>query len=416
MSERFKSKGYVLGLTAGLLCVLYIWFTLFPGRIPAEAFRYFNNSQVLQARQYINALRLANILNFMLQAGFLAWLVLGGGGSRLAVRVERLASGHYWPAVQLFFTGVWLVLQVINLPFAYFADFYWEHQWGLSTQSLASWAGDLLKNGFLEYVLYSMGLIILWKIINRRQRSWWLIVSALFSVWIVVQTYLWPVVVSPWFNRFTPNEDPQIAAIVRDMSQKAGIPVEEVLIMDAGMRTTTANAYFTGLGRTKRIVLYDTLLAQYSLAEIKTVIAHEMAHWQKGHIVRGLAAGTGGTFIMWAILYFLLPRKKRQGRYPPENIAAVLLFSLLLMFISSPLQNAVSRAMEREADLTAVELTRDPQAAVQLQVNLAVKNMSDISPPPFIRWFSYTHPPVLERIKAITEGPLAVSTMAGGTT
>jgi len=205
------------------------------------------------------------------------------------------------------------------------------------------------------------------------------------------------------FNKFEPIVDTQLITMIDELAEKAGLPIDKMLVMDASTKTTKANAYFTGVGETKRIVLYDNLIRQYSLAEIKAVIAHEMAHWQKGHILRGLLLGSLGSFIVWGGAHLLLRREILRSRIKPLVWVTLLLYITLINFVSLPLQNAVSRQMEIEADQTAVILTEDPESAVKLQMGLALKNRSDLSPPAFIEWFSYTHPSVLNRIEKILE-------------
>ncbi len=117
--------------------------------------------------------------------------------------------------------------------------------------------------------------------------------------WIVIQTLLWPILVAPLFNRFEPVQDPEVIGMIRQLADRAGIPVEEVLVMDASRRTNKANAYFAGIGKTKRIVLYDTLLDNYSSAEVEAVVAHEMAHWKLGHIRTGILLGILATFVQF---------------------------------------------------------------------------------------------------------------------
>ena len=204
------------------------------------------------------------------------------------------------------------------------------------------------------------------------------------------------------FNHFEPVKDPALISMVKGLADKAGIQVKEVLIMDASRRTTMVNAYFIGLGTTKQIVIYDNLLENYPLDEVRAVLAHEMGHWQKGHIIQGLALGILGNFLVWGLLaLFLRGFTPASGHYLPEKWACLQLFLLLILMVTSPLQNYISREMEKQADQVSSELTGDPSSVVRLQINLATKNLSDVSPPEFIVWFEYTHPPVLSRIKAM---------------
>ncbi|MBF7082892.1 M48 family metallopeptidase [Desulfallas sp. Bu1-1] len=387
----------------GIFSLLYIWFTLFPGRPGPDVFQYFNQQQVNQGRAYSQVPRLLFTGSFLLQAAFLLWFVFGGRAVALSRWVQQVAGGTIWSYL-LFFILLWFILRLIRLPFTLYNSYFWQHRWGFSTQTPGAWWMDYFKGAGLELALSALGVALLFWIMGRWSGTWWLIVATLFSLWLVVQSFLWPVVVSPLFNRFEPAKDPAVVNMVQNLACKAGIPVDQVLVMDASRRTTKANAYFTGLGRTKRIVLYDNLLRDYPLDEVEAVVAHEMAHWRQGHITRGLALGVLGNFIVWGVLFVLLRvTLPPANHYPPYTWAVIVLFLLLVAFAVSPLQNYFSRAMEREADRVAVTLTENVPAAVRLEVNLAAKNLSDVAPPAFIRWFSYTHPPALERIKIIRQ-------------
>ncbi|MFZ5643581.1 MAG: M48 family metallopeptidase [Bacillota bacterium] len=389
---------------AGVFSFLFLWFTLFPGKVPGTALEYFSIGQINRAREYNQVVRLIFIGSFLAQSLFLVWLVFGGRAAHISRIARELAGGNYWGSVLIFFLTLWFALQLINLPFSLFGSYYWQHRWGFSTQSMGSWWLDYLKGSGIEIALTAIGVLVFFWLTRRWPGAWWLAGSILFSGWLIIQSYLWPVLVSPLFNRFEPAKDPSLVSMVRELSKKAELPVDQVLIMDASQRTTRANAYFTGLGKTKRIVLYDTLLSNYSKDEVKAVLAHEMAHWSSGHITRGLAMGILGNFILWGLLFYILKSAfPYNGYFPPHAWAVIILFFLLVSFVSSPLVNHVSRNMEREADRVSVLLTEDPKAAVRLQVNLAEKNLSDVSPPPFIQWFSYSHPPAPERIELLKE-------------
>jgi len=401
---RLNSIWLILIFTVGVFSLLYLWFTLFPGRVAPEALYYFSAEQINKGRQYNKILRLVYISGFFTQVSFLLWLVFSGRVVKLSHWVQQAAGGSYWVSILLFFLIIWLLLQLLNLPFVLFSSYFWQHQWGFSTQTLGAWWLDFLKSTGLDLVLSTAGVVLLFGAINHWPRTWWLAGAAFVSIWLVVQTYFWPVVVSPLFNRFVPAKDPAVLSMVRELSEKARLPVEQVLIMDASRRTTKANAYFAGLGRTKRIVLYDTLLAAYPLDEVKAVVAHEMAHWSRGHIIRGLTLGILGNFILWSLLFVLIRTLAAQfTRCPPHIWAVILLFFLFTTFAGTPLKNYFSRNMEEEADRVAVLLTGDVPAALRLQVDLAVRNLSDVAPAAFIQWFSYSHPSALRRIKIIQQ-------------
>ncbi|MEG3071697.1 MAG: M48 family metallopeptidase [Candidatus Syntrophopropionicum ammoniitolerans] len=403
MQPRLHMIWLILLAGVGVFGLLYFWFTLFPGRPAANVFLHFSAEQVEQGRQYSRAIRLAGIFSVFAQVAFLAWFIFTGRAAALVRWLAQAAGGGFWVNLLLFFLVLWFLLQLINLPFTLFNSYFWQHWWGFSTQTVGSWWGDYLKGSAISLVLSAAGVLILFGFMQRWPQTWWLVTSIFLSVWIIIQTFLWPLVVAPLFNRFTPATDPALVSMVEELADKAGLPVSEVLIMDASSRTTKVNAYYTGLGSTRRIVLYDTLLTSHPLDEVKAVVAHEMAHWQKGHIIKGLFLGILGNFVLWYILFLLLPVTVPQWTRNPATWAVILLFLLLTSFAANPLQNYISRQMETEADQVSVMLTEDIPAALRLETNLAVVNLSDVALTPFVRWFSYSHPPAPERIKTIEQ-------------
>ena len=380
--------------------VLYLYSTFFPGGIVKEAWQYFKSDHIDLARSYVQVPRLLFILSFIVQTGFLIWFVFSGRVVKLSRLLENLAGKNSVLAIVLFFACTWLILRALDLPFSLYSGYYWQHDWGFSTQSITSWWEDYLRGALLDLLLSGLGVILLFRIMSIWPRLWWVAAAGLFSIWLIVQSFVWPVIVSPLFNKFTPATDHSIISMVDLLSKRADIQVDQILLMDASRRTTKANAYFTGLGNTKRIVLYDNLVKNYPSDEVEAVIAHEMAHWRQGHIIKGLTLGILGNFIIWGLLYLILRSSFPMGvKYQPHVWAVVLLFLTLTMFVSSPIQNYFSREMEKEADRVAVRLTENVPASVRLQVDLAKKNLSDVSPPSFIEWFSYTHPSAITRIK-----------------
>jgi STE24 endopeptidase len=401
---RFNSTWLVLILLTGSFSLLYSWFTLFPGKIDPAALQYFSMEQVVSGRLYNRLPGLLSSGSFLVQAGFLLWLVFGGRAVLLSRWTQQVAGGSYLGSAVLFFVVLWLSLRLIDLPFTMGTSYFWQHRWGFSTQSFGAWWLDYLKSAGLELALAAVGVALLFWALARWPGFWWAAGAAFVSVWLVIQSLLWPVVVAPMFNRFVPAGDPELVATVRELAEKAGLPVDQVLVMDASSRTTRANAYFAGVGQTRRIVLYDTLLSGYPAAEVKAVVAHEMAHWRLGHITRGLAWGIVGNIFLWGLLFIVLRTTMPQFfRYPPHTVAVIMLFFLLANFVSTPVQNYLSRGMEIEADRAAVELTGDVAGAVNLQVSLAAKNLSNVSPAPYIEWFSYSHPPAVKRINTILQ-------------
>ncbi len=402
LSQKTNYLWMGLMVLAGTFSAIYLGNALNPGEINPAALRYFSVEQAHSAQAYSFVPRVLFIISFILQVTALGWLVFSHKGEAIARRLEESSGGHYWKSILMYFFLLWFFLRILRLPFTLFGSYYWQHAWGFSTQSLASWWLDYTKSAALDLSLSMVGVVLFFLILKHWPKIWWVIGATLFSVWIAVQSFLWPVIVSPMFNHFEPVKNPSVINMVKDLAYKAGIQVDEVLVMDASRRTTMANAYFMGLGTTKQIVIYDNLLKNYPMDEVKAVLAHEMGHWQKGHIIQGLSLGVIGNFLVWGLLALYLQKLRPKSRlYRPQLWAGLQLFLLLILMVTNPLQNYISREMEKQADQVALELTENPSAIVRLQINLATKNLSDVSPPGFIVWYGYTHPPVLSRIEAM---------------
>ncbi|WP_203227556.1 M48 family metallopeptidase [Calorimonas adulescens] len=401
MAFSFNRFWYIMiGITVVFLG-LYLWFTTFPGRPAGDAYRYFTEGDIVSARAYASASRMVSAINFSVELSFLIWFTMGTAGRYLSDWCEKVA-GRYTLSILLYFFILWVILRIINLPFSLYSGYFLQKQWGFSTQTLMSWWMDYIKSAALDLVLSATGVILLFFAVNRWPGTWHITAWAFISLWLVVQTFLWPILVEPLFNKFEAAKDPQIIAMVKELADKAGIPVNQVLIMDASRRTTKANAYFTGIGRIKRIVLYDTLLKDYPEDEVRAVIAHEMGHWRQGHIVKGLLESSLGILIMLLILHtFMKIDIHFNGSYPPYLWAYLTLFFVLASYIANPIYNYESRRMETEADRISVMLTEDPNSVIKLQVDLAKRNLSDMSPPLFIEWFAYTHPSTMHRIEMV---------------
>lgn len=404
MQSRLNILWIPLFAIAFLFCILYIYFSLFPGPVSSESLEIFTMDQIQSGRAYSLGPRLSYILSFLFQVLFLIWIIFSGRAGYLSRVCEQISRGKPWLGILTFFLAIWFLLTLIRFPFVFFNNYYWQHLWGFSTQSLGTWWIDYFKESGIDLILGGVGVLLLFWAFYIWPKTWWVMGSLFFSVWLILQSVLWPVVIAPLFNRFEPNQNLEVTKMVNELAPRAGLEIGQILVMDASQRTTKANAYFAGLGRTKRIVLYDNLLNNYPLEEVKAVIAHEMAHWQKGHIVKGIILGILGSLVIWGGAFIVVRSSiTPQNHYPPLVWAVFLLFVTLVSFVSNPVQNTISRQMEIEADQTSIILTKDTQAAINLQKNLALKNRSDLSPPFFIEWFSYTHPSVMTRIEKIKE-------------
>lgn len=380
----------------GVLALLYLGAVLAgilagpPGGAAVEL--YFNEPFLSRAASYQRA---GLIVSLLQQAFSLFFLVAVAFAAASYFKTAPQPS----PAAAAGYIAVFLLLtRLLSLPLDFYRGFTVERRFGLSTQTAAGWFADYGKSAAIGLVISAAALTGLYFLITRYPLHWWLPAGAAFSIFLLLSTYLYPLLIAPLFYRFTPLEDQELQAGIRQLAGKAGIEVEGVLVADAGRRTSKANAYFSGLGRTRRIVIYDTLLENFAPREVYAVIAHEMGHWRYRHLQQGIAAGSAGSFIALYALYLLLRRMGLHADFRALPLALV--FFALLSMAAAPVQNAISRSQERRADQFALTLVGEPAPFVSLYRNLALTNLAVVQPHPLLKALLYTHPPLLERIEA----------------
>jgi STE24 endopeptidase len=282
-------------------------------------------------------------------------------------------------------------------------------RYGLLTQSVGSWALDIIKSLVLTGVIGLVGLEVLYFLLDVWPQWWWVAMAVLMWLFVVATTWLAPLLLMPLFYKFRPLEDPELVSRLTRLAESAGARVQGVYVMDMSSRTTAANAMLAGMGRTRRIILGDTLLANYSYDEIETVLAHELAHHVHNDLQVGLAAEaviiTAG---MWVASVLLAWGVEVFGFRGISDIAALPLFVAamgIFGLVSMPLANYISRSRERAADLYALRSTGNARAFRSVMLKLAGQNLSDANPPAWVRFLFYSHPPISERVKmAESEG------------
>ncbi|QSZ27954.1 M48 family metallopeptidase [Aceticella autotrophica] len=403
ISIRFNKYWLILVSIAFLFSILYILSVIFPGNISNEVYKYFSNIDIEKSKEYNKTISLLFISSFLVKLIFLLIFTFGNASKELSNLTAKLSFKMYYLHILLFFIGLWLILKIISFPFSlYYYNF--QVKWGFSTQTISSWWIDYLKNSLLDFIISGIGIFLFAYAVNKWHKSWWFMASIFLTFMLFLQNLIWPSFIAPMFNRFIPIKDPVVLNMVQDISKNAGININKVEEMDASRRTKLANAYFYGFGKTSKIVLYDTLLENYPKNEIKAVIAHEAAHWKENHVLKGLVIGSIGLFAMF-FLFSLILNKTIINPYnkaiTPAGLAVLYLFIILINFDTNPIQNYISRQMERQADLLSVQYLHNKEIVVELQVDLAKKSLSDPEPPAFIEWFSYSHPSAMHRIKAV---------------
>ncbi len=370
------------------------------------ALKYFTPEEIARGQSYMGGRYLLFGIRSVVQLAFFLVLIFAPASRTLRDLSEAWAGHCPWLALTLYAACLLLLYRLLLLPLELYGGYYREHMYGLSTQGLGGWFRDWGKGLLLQVILLLPTVNLLYLFIRRDPLRWFLPAGGVLTVLILVLAFAAPVLIDPLFHTFTPLKDADLKGRVIRLAERAGIAVEQVLEADASRRTVKANAYVTGFGQTKRIVLYDTLLTRASADEVEVVLAHEMGHRMYQHIWKGVGLSVVALFVGLGITALVLRWGSARGliTHPadPAGLPLLILTLLLLSLVTLPLQNVVSRHFERQADRAALELTGNRQAHIKVEVDLARSNLADITPPRWAVLLLYTHPPVLERI-AIAE-------------
>jgi STE24 endopeptidase len=354
--------------------------------------------------------RRATVVSTAWSAGFLVLLALTPLSVWLRESVERLVGPavpawlHPSAVVLGYVAAVGLAHEFGEWPTAFYRTFLLEHRYGLSTESLRRWLADQAKGAALGAGLSLAGFSALYVAMRRWPEWWWLAAALGFAAVLVVLTRVTPALVMPIFFTFRPLARVELRERLLDLSRRAGVPATDASEWQLSDRTKKANAALAGLGRTRRILVSDTLLNNYSDDEVEVILAHELGHQVHHDLWRGMAVQTFvvtvAFFAASRVLATLGPRLGWQGVSDVAGLPVLLLAAGVLSLVAVPAVNAVSRVMERAADRFALELTGNEEAFSSAMRRLADQNLSEEHPSRFARWMFHTHPPTRERIDA----------------
>jgi len=324
-------------------------------------------------------------------------------GTDVLASTARNISANPWVYVAIYGAVVVIATKALFLPLNFFGDFYVEHRFGLSNETFGGWALDELKSLGLNLLLGVAILDVLYFFLRHAGGWWWVGAGLFFLLFGVVMSALFPVLILPLFYKLQPLENESLRLKLTALAQRVGAKVLGVYRMGMSEKTKKANAAFAGLGRTKRIILGDTLLDKFAEDEIEVVMAHEMAHYQHGDITKMVLWGALTTFIGLKVadigLHWGL---KHVFQY--NNLWDIEAFPLLALclfvfgLVVTPLNNAFSRSREWKADAAALELTANRDAFIRAMRKLAEQNLADLSPHPAVEFLLHDHPSLARRI------------------
>ncbi|MFC2025692.1 M48 family metallopeptidase [Chloroflexota bacterium] len=361
-----------------------------------------------QAKEYAHISRRLMLLDLLLGAGYvLLWLY--SGWSQALKSFLLTFTSHEWLLVAgfgLIFGGIFFI---INLPLSVYEGYILPHRYGISNQTLKSWSSDQIKNILLTILLGGFLLEVIYALLRTAPDTWWLWVGGILLIFNVLLANLAPLLLFPIFYKFVPlgNENPDLTNRLMALVNRAGTYVNGVFKFDMSRRTKAANAGLTGLGNTRRIILSDTLLEEFTTDEIETILAHELGHHVHKDISKGILIQSvitlGGLYLASiglnsGISFF--------GFSGPADVAALPLFVLMMgvyALITMPMLNAYSRSRERQADIYALRITGNGPAFSSALTRLANQNLADADPEPWVEFFLYSHPALSKRIKLAEE-------------
>jgi STE24 endopeptidase len=333
----------------------------------------------------------------ILLSGFLPWFVRVINPSGFGLIINGF----------IFFAVLSILTSLFQIPFSIYDTFVIEERYGFNRMTLKMWVLDLFKS---TAILVLLGGLLLWTLLTlvvHGGNVWWVWAWIFVGLFELLMLWLFPVVIAPLFNKFEPIEDRTLEDRIKTLMEKVGLLVKGVFRMDASKRSKHTNAYFTGIGRSKRIVLFDTLLASHTEEEVLAVLAHEIGHWKRKHVFKqilfleifSLAVFYGASKILnWPLLY------QTFGFQELIPYVGLFLIGALIRppgYFLQPLESEISRKFEREADDFALELMKAAGPMRNALKRLAVDNLANLTPHPLYAWFYYSHPPLAERIERL---------------
>jgi STE24 endopeptidase len=309
-----------------------------------------------------------------------------------------------WQAL-IFFGLLALIGGIAGLPFELYDTFVLEKKYGFSTITWRLWITDLIKSLILSAIIMTIMISAFMAFIYYLPASWWFWAWMFFTLFEIILLWLYPVLIAPLFNKFEPIKNEVLREKINALMDKVGLKTKGIYQVDEGKRSKHTNAYFTGIGKTKRIVLYDTLLSSHTPDEIVAVLAHEIGHWKKKHILKQLTFMIVASLVLLYFIYLIVNWSflySAFGLKVTPVYAGLFLVSLYLSsaaYFLGPIGAAITRRYEREADKTAWELTGTSEPMISALKRLAKDNLTNLHPHPLYVWFYYSHPPLIERIE-----------------
>lgn len=371
---------------------------------PADPSTFMSAEQLQSAHRIATIEYLSYFISTPISWAVLLLIMLLGVSAWFRSRAEAWIRGSFFRlAVYIFL--LLLTIEIIELPLHYYLH-QLERSYGLTSQSLGSWLLDTAKSFGVNWLVSVPVVWLLYLAMRKSPRRWWLLGWAVSIPLTLFFTFIQPVVMEPIFNDFKPLQNEQLKQQILQLARQADIPTDQVYEVDKSKQTNTLNAYVSGIGSSTRIVLWDTTLQKLKPDEILFIMAHEMGHYVKRHVLWGTLWGIAESFLGFWLTYRLYGwiserwgrGLKVKGMLDIAALPVLLLLVSILSFAASPADNAISRMHEHSADEYAIQLRKDPDAGIRAFQKLAAESLSDVNPPGLVQFFLGTHPTLAARI------------------
>ncbi|MFH1228116.1 MAG: M48 family metallopeptidase [Planctomycetota bacterium] len=392
---------YLLGLITDWLNVKHLTTDL-----PKEFEGYYDAEKYRKAQSYLRdntGFKLAS--GAVLTAIMILFILLGG--FNIADLFARGFNLGYIPTGLIFAGVILLASQIVHIPLAAYQTFVIEEKYGFNKTTVKTFITDIFKGWLIGLIIGGIIFsVILWLFAWAGSLAWlycWIALTV-FQLFLV---FIWPVIIMPLFNKFTPLEDGELKTAIENYAQSEEFKMKGVFKMDGSKRSSKSNAFFTGFGRFRRIVLFDTLIAKHTVDELVAILAHEMGHYRKKHILMWMIGSIITSGLMFFILSFFINNPDLFAAFKMSNIsiyASLFFFGFLytpINIVLSVFQSVISRRCEYSADRYAVATYKKPEAMITALKKLSVNNLSNLTPHPMKVFMEYSHPPVLDRVNAI---------------
>jgi len=374
--------------------------------LPGEFEGYYDAAKYKKSQNYLKEnTRFGIIVDSITTPITVAFILIGGFNY-----IDQIARGFQFSAIPtgLIFAGILILAsQILSIPFSIYSTFVIEEKYGFNRTTVKTFIMDILKSWLLTVIIGGIIFsVILWFFDKTGNMAWiycWIAVV----IFQIVLTFFAPVIIMPLFNKFFPLEDGELKTTIENYAKSQKFKLKGVFKMDASKRSTKSNAFFTGFGKFRRIVLFDTLIKKHTVDELVSILAHEMGHYKKKHILKSIIISIITTGLMFFILSLFINNEGLFQAFKMQNTsiyASLFFFAFLYtpinMFISI-LSNILSRKHEYEADAYAATTYGKYESMISALKKLTVDNLSNLTPHPLKVFLSYSHPPVLERIQSL---------------